>query len=44
MEHGRVEKTEDVVQKGDRVRVKLLEVDGRGKMRLSRKALIDKPS
>ena len=44
LEHGRVEKTEDVVKKGDRVRVKLLEVDGRGKMRLSRKALLDKPA
>jgi polyribonucleotide nucleotidyltransferase len=39
--HGRVEKTEDVVKKGDTVRVKLLEIDGRGKMRLSRKALLD---
>jgi polyribonucleotide nucleotidyltransferase len=43
MQHGRTERTEDVVKKGDRVRVKLLEVDGRGKMRLSRKALLDKP-
>jgi polyribonucleotide nucleotidyltransferase len=39
--HGRVEKTEDVVKKGDTVKVKLLEIDGRGKMRLSRKALLD---
>jgi len=39
--HNRVEKTEDVVKKGDVVRVKLLEVDGRGKMRLSRKALLE---
>jgi len=39
--HNRVEKTEDVVKKGDTVRVKLLEVDSRGKMRLSRKALLD---
>jgi polyribonucleotide nucleotidyltransferase len=38
---GRVERTEDVVKKGDVVRVKLLEVDGRGKMKLSRKALLD---
>ncbi|MBI3983423.1 MAG: polyribonucleotide nucleotidyltransferase [Gemmatimonadetes bacterium] len=42
MQHGRTERTEDVVKKGDHVRVKLLEVDGRGKMRLSRKALLDK--
>jgi len=39
--HTRVEKTEDVVKKGDTVKVKLLEVDSRGKMRLSRKALLD---
>jgi len=32
-----------VVKKGDHVRVKLLEVDERGRMRLSRKALLDKP-
>jgi polyribonucleotide nucleotidyltransferase len=42
LQHGRTERTEDVVKKGDRVRVKLLEVDGRGKMRLSRKAVLDK--
>ncbi|HEX9581117.1 MAG TPA: polyribonucleotide nucleotidyltransferase [Gemmatimonadales bacterium] len=42
MQHGRTERTEDVVKKGDHVRVKLLEVDGRGKMRLSRKALLEK--
>jgi polyribonucleotide nucleotidyltransferase len=39
--HGRTERTEDVVKKGDRVKVKLLEIDSRGKMRLSRKALIE---
>jgi polyribonucleotide nucleotidyltransferase len=44
LQHERTRKTEDVVQKGDRVRVKLLEIDDRGKMRLSRKALIDKPA
>ncbi len=42
LHHGRTEKTEDVVKKGDIVTVKLLEVDDRGKMRLSRKALIEK--
>ncbi len=42
LQHGRVEKTEDVVKKGDVVRVKLLEVDERGRMRLSRKALLPK--
>ena len=44
LQHERTTKTEDVVKKGDQVRVKLLEVDDRGKMRLSRKALLDKPS
>jgi len=42
LQHGRTEKTEDVVKKGDVVTVKLLEIDDRGKMRLSRKALIEK--
>ena len=40
--HGRVEKTEDVVKKGDIVRVKLLSMDDRGRMKLSRKALLEK--
>ena len=43
LQHERTNRTEDVVNKGDVVRVKLLEVDSRGKMRLSRKALMDKP-
>ncbi len=38
LEEGRVEKTEDVVKRGDVVRVKLISVDDRGRMRLSRKA------
>ena len=42
LQHERTNRTEDVVKKGDIVRVKLLEVDSRGKMRLSRKALLDK--
>ncbi len=42
LQHGRTERTEDVVKRGDKVRVKLVEIDGRGKMRLSRKALLDK--
>ena len=42
LQHGRTERTEDVVKKGDTVRVKLLEVDERGRMKLSRKALIEK--
>jgi polyribonucleotide nucleotidyltransferase len=42
LQHGRTEKTEDVVKRGDHVRVKLLEVDERGRMKLSRKALLEK--
>ena len=40
MQEGRTDKTEDVVKKGDPVRVKLLSIDEKGKMRLSRKAAI----
>ncbi len=38
LEEGRVEKTEDVVNKGDIIRVKLLSIDEKGRLRLSRKA------
>jgi len=41
LQHARTERTEDVVKKGDNVRVKLLSVDERGRMKLSRKALIE---
>ena len=40
LQPGRTEKTEDVVKKGDVVRVKLLSIDEKGRMRLSRKALL----
>ncbi|HEX6315263.1 MAG TPA: S1 RNA-binding domain-containing protein, partial [Gemmatimonadaceae bacterium] len=43
MRHGRTEKTEDVVKKGDRVTVKLIDRDERGRLRLSMKALQPKP-
>ncbi|MDF1504421.1 polyribonucleotide nucleotidyltransferase [Roseisolibacter sp. H3M3-2] len=43
MKHARVEKTEDVVKKGDRVKVKLIDRDERGRLRLSMKALEPKP-
>ncbi len=43
LQHGRTEKTEDVVKKGDVIRVKLLERDERGRLRLSRKALLPLP-
>jgi polyribonucleotide nucleotidyltransferase len=38
LEEGRVAKTEDVVKSGDVVKVKLISVDERGRMRLSRRA------
>jgi polyribonucleotide nucleotidyltransferase len=40
LREGRTERTEDVVKKGDIVRVKLLSIDEKGKMRLSRKAAL----
>ncbi len=43
MRHERVENPEDVVKKGDRVTVKLIDRDERGRLRLSMKALLPKP-
>jgi polyribonucleotide nucleotidyltransferase len=43
IQHGRTEKTEDHFKKGDRVTVKLIDRDERGRLRLSRKALLPKP-
>ena len=43
LRHGRVEKTEDVIKKGDKVKVKLIDRDERGRLRLSMKALLPKP-
>ncbi len=43
LQHGRTEKTEDVVKKGDRVKVKLIDRDERGRLRLSMKALTPRP-
>ena len=43
LQHGRTEKTEDVVKRGDRVKVKVIDRDERGKMRLSMKALLPRP-
>jgi polyribonucleotide nucleotidyltransferase len=43
MQHGRTERTDDVVKRGDHVQEQVLEVDDRGRMRLSRKALLEKP-
>jgi len=43
LRHERTEKTEDVVKKGDKVKVKLIDRDERGRLRLSMKALQPKP-
>jgi len=43
MRHERVDKPEDVVKKGDRVTVKLIDRDERGRLRLSMKALLPRP-
>jgi len=43
LQHGRTEKTEDVVKRGDRVKVKVIDRDERGKLRLSMKALLPRP-
>lgn len=40
LQEGRTEKTEDVVKKGDVTRVKLLSIDEKGRLRLSRKAAL----
>ena len=39
----RIKNVEDVLKEGDTVKVKLLEVDKAGKMKLSRKVLLPKP-
>ncbi len=41
LENRRVEKVTDVVKEGDKIKVKVLEIDQRGKIRLSRKALLE---
>jgi len=40
--HRRLEKVEEELKEGDRIEVKLLSIDDRGKLKLSRKALMDK--
>lgn len=42
IDHRRLEKVEEVLKEGDVIDVKLLSIDDRGKLKLSRKALIDK--
>ena len=43
LEDGRTERTEDVVNSGDVVQVKLLAVDERGRLKLSRRAAMTQP-
>jgi polyribonucleotide nucleotidyltransferase len=40
--HERVEKVEDVVNIGDEIEVKVIEIDNQGRINLSRKALLPK--
>ncbi len=44
LDHHRVEKTEDVVKLGDEIEVKVLDIDEKGRINLSRKALLKRPS
>ena len=43
LDHVRVNKTEDVVNLGDEIEVKVLDIDDKGRINLSRKALLEKP-
>ena len=40
LDKSRVGKVTDIVQEGDEIEVKVLEIDSRGRIRLSRKALL----
>ncbi len=40
----RVDKVEDVVKIGDQIQVKVIEIDNQGRINLSRRVLLDKPS
>ncbi len=43
LEWGRVEKVEDVVKEGETMQVKLIGIDNQGRIKLSRRALLEKP-
>lgn len=44
IDHKRIEKVEDVLSEGDKIKVKLIGIDSRsGKLKLSRKVLIERP-
>jgi len=44
IDHHRVNQVEDVLKEGEEVMVKVLSIDAQGKIRLSRKALLDPPA
>lgn len=44
LEHHRVRKVDDVLKEGEKARVKVIGIDDQGKIRLSRKALLDPPA
>ncbi len=44
LEHRRVEKVSDVLNVGDKVKVKVKEIDDQGRINLSRKALLERPA
>lgn len=44
LEHHRVRKVEDVLKEGDQTEVKVIGIDDQGKIRLSRKVLLDPPA
>ena len=44
MDHCHVERTEDVANLGDEIEVKVLDIDEKGRINLSRKALLPRPS
>ena len=43
LEWRRVEKVEDILSRGDQLRVKLIKIDDQGRLDFSRKALLEKP-
>lgn len=43
VDHKRIEKVEDVLNLGDIVKVKVTEIDDRGRVNVSRKALMERP-
>ena len=44
LEHHRVRRVNDVLEEGEKVQVKVIDIDAQGKIRLSRKVLLDNPN